>query len=50
MAYDKVDAEWDEDGLEGLRHLNFEETEGERDIQKSPTGEASHLLWMKFRK
>ena len=49
MACDKVDAKPDKDGLEGLRHLTFEETEGERDIQESPAGEASHLLLMKLR-
>lgn len=36
-SYDKVDAKIEEDGLDGLRHMTFEGTEGERDIQEIPS-------------
>lgn len=50
VTYDKIDAEPEEDGLEGLRHLVFEEIEGERKIRENPSTEGTHLLPMKLRK
>jgi len=50
VTCDRVDVEPGEDGLEGLRHLAFEETEGERGIRESPSTEGAHLLPMKLRK
>lgn len=49
-TYDKVDAEPKEDWLDGLRHLTFRETEGERDIRESPSTGGAHLLPLKLRK
>ena len=40
----------DDDDLEDLRHLYFEEKEGERDIQEEPTIEGIHLLPLKTKK
>jgi len=37
VTCDKVDAEPEEDGLDGLRHLTFEETKGERYIREIPS-------------
>lgn len=45
-----IDAKPEENGLEGLRHLAFEETEGERGIQENPLTEGTHLLPVKLRK
>ena len=39
-----------DDDLEDLRHLYFEEKEGERDIQEEPTTEGIHLLPLKTKK
>ena len=50
MTCDKIDVELEEDGLEGLRHLAFEEIEGERGIRENPSTEGAHLLPMKPRK
>lgn len=47
---EKVDAESEVDGLDGLRHLTFEETKGERDIWESHSKEGAHMLPMKLRK
>ena len=40
----------DDDNLEDLRHLYFEETEGERDIKEEPMTEGIHLLPLKTKK
>lgn len=40
----------DDDNLEDLRHLYFEEIEGERDIKEEPTIEGIHLLPLKTKK
>lgn len=50
VTCDKTDAELEEDRLEGLRHLAFEETEWERGIQENPSMEGTHLLPVKLRK
>jgi len=50
VTYDKIDTKPEEDRLEGLRHLAFEETEGERWIQENPLIEGAHLLPVKLRK
>jgi len=50
LTCDKVEAELEEDGLNGLRHLTFKETKGERDIQESPSIASSHHLPVKLRK
>lgn len=48
---DRVDTrKYDDDGMEGLRHLAFGEIEGERDIRESPLMESAHLLLMKLMK
>jgi len=44
VTFDRIDTELEEDGLKGLRHLAFEETEGERGICESPSIEGAHLL------
>ena len=36
--------------MEDLRHLYFEETEGERDIKEEPTMEGIHLLPLRIKK
>lgn len=36
MSWKKGDVELEEDDLEWLRHLTFQETEGEQDIQENP--------------
>lgn len=40
----------DDDNLEDLRNLYFEEIEGERDIKKEPTTQGIHLLPLKTKK
>lgn len=50
VTCDKIDAKLEEDGLEGPRHLAFEETEGERGIKENPSMEGAHLLPVKLRK
>jgi len=50
VTCDRVDAELEEDGLEGLRHLAFKEIEGERGVHESPSTEGAHLLSVKLRK
>lgn len=50
VTYDRIDAKAEEDGLEVLRHLAFEETEGERGIRESPSIEGTHLLPVRLRK
>lgn len=49
VTCERIDAELEEDILEGLRHLAFEETEGERGIHKSPSTKGTHLLPVKLR-
>jgi len=50
VTYDRINAKPEEDGLEVLRHLAFEETEGERGICESPSIEGTHLLLVNLRK
>jgi len=50
MTCEKIDAELEEDGLEGLRHLAFEETERERGIPDNPLTDGAHILLVKLRK
>ncbi len=50
MSCVKVNVNPKEDDLEGLRHLTFQETEGERDIQEIPSEDTSHFLPMKLQK
>ena len=40
----------DDDDLENLQHLYFEEKEWERDIQEEPTTEGLHLLPLRTKK
>ena len=40
----------DDDNLEDLRHLYFEETKGERDIKEESMTEGIHLLPLRTKK
>ena len=44
VACKRIDSEMDDDDLENIRHLYFEEKEGERDIQEEPTIETNLIL------
>lgn len=50
VTCDKIDAQPEEDKLEGLGHLAFEEIEGERGIRENSLTEGTHLLLVKPRK
>lgn len=50
-TYDRVDVGPDyNEGMDGLTHLAFGETEGERDICENPLTKGAHLLPLKLRK
>ena len=40
---DLIDGDPEDDSLEDLRHLYFDEKEGERSISEEPTTEGVHL-------
>ena len=44
VACQNINSEMDDENLEDLRHLYFEETEEERDIKEEPTTKGIHLL------
>lgn len=48
MACKMVSANPEEDDLEGLRHLTFQETKGEMDLQEGSVRYATHLLPVKL--
>lgn len=50
MTCGKVDKESNEDDLEGLRHLQFHEVEGERGMKEGLVTDAPHLLPVNFAK
>ena len=50
VACQKINSEMDDDNLEDLRHLYFEEIEEERDIKEEPTIEGIHLLPLRTKK
>ena len=50
LACQQIDSEPYDDSLEELRHLYFEETEGEWNIKEEPTTEGVHLLPLKTKK
>jgi len=50
MSCGKVNADTEEDDLEGFRHLTFQEMEEERDIKEGPSADATDFLPIKLRK
>ena len=50
FACQRIDSESEDDSLEDLRHMYFEETEGEWNIKEEPTTEGVHLLLLKTKK
>jgi len=50
MSCANVNTDLEEDDLEGRRHMTFQETEGEKDIQEGPSKDATHFLPVKLQK
>ena len=50
LAFQRIDGDPDDDSLEDLRHLYFEEKEGEWNINEELTIEGIHLLPLKTKK
>ena len=50
LVCQRIDGDPEDDGLEDLRHLYFEEKEGERNVNKEPPTEGVHLRPLKTKK
>ena len=50
LACQRIDSKPEDDNLEDLRHLYFEEIEGEGNIKEEPTTEGIHILLLRTKK